>query len=322
MKNFLSVFDGMSVGIASLISLGLRPNIDFQYYSSEIDKNAIKCSESNHENLMTRLGDVTKLSFKEGKLHSENGLFEVGKIDYLIGGSPCQQFSALGNQTGLEGKSSKLFYEYLRLLEEIRTENPDVIFLLENVRMRKDYKKNLDEYLGTIGVNICSSLVSYQKRQRIYWSNKPFEEPVDRGVSFQDFKDTSDNQKNYLMPVNKSTTSMWNNGQGRNNVAFGCANVTNSDKVYCLTMKQYRTPNSGLVAYQDWFRLLTREELEQAQTLPIGYTRVLSYNQAQAVLGNGWTMEVIKHIFSFILKDFLEEVQNDKENHSSNEREQ
>lgn len=87
----------------------------------------------------------------------------------------------------------------------------------------------------------------------------------------------------------------------RNNVEFGCANVTNSDKIYCLTTKQYRTPNSGIVQYEDWFRLLTREELEQAQNLPIGYTKSLSYNQAQAVLGNGWTMKIVSHILREIL---------------------
>ena len=318
MLNILNLFDGMSVGMVALKKLGLKPNEDFKYFSSEIDKHAIRCSEYNHTNEITRLGDVTKISYKNGTLQTENGSFEVGKIDLLMGGSPCQQFSALGNQTGLEGTSSKLFFEYLRLLKEIKEENPDLIFLLENVKMRKDYKKNLDDYLETVGVPICSSLLSYQKRFRIYWSNKIITIPEDLKISFQDFKDTSDNQANYKMPVNKSTIAMWNNGNGRNNVAFGCANVTNSEKIYCLTMKQYRTPNSGVVAYEDWFRLLTREELEQAQTLPVGYTKPLSYNQAQAVLGNGWTADVITHILKDIMKDHLESILNDKENNQDN----
>ena len=88
---------------------------------------------------------------------------------------------------------------------------------------------------------------------------------------------------------------MWNNGHGRNGQG-SCANVTHADKVYCLTTKQDRCPNSGLVEYEDFCRFLTRSELEQAQTVPIGYTNCLSYNQAQAVLGNGWTVDVIAHI--------------------------
>ena len=318
MLNILNLFDGMSVGMVALKNLGLIPNVDFKYFSSEIDKHAIKCSEHNHPNEIIRLGDVTKITYKEGKLTSENGVFDVGKIDILMGGSPCQQFSALGNQTGLEGNSSKLFFEYLRILKEIQEENPNLIFLLENVKMRKDYKKNLDDYLGNTGVPICSSLLSFQKRHRIYWSNNPISIPTDLKVSFQDYKDVSENQAQYKMPVNKSTIAMWNNGNGRNNIAFGCANVTDTEKIYCLTTKQYRTPNSGVVAYEDWFRLLTREELEQAQTLPIGYTKPLSYNQAQAVLGNGWTASVITHILKDIMKDHLESILNDKENNQDN----
>ena len=82
-----------------------------------------------------------------------------------------------------------------------------------------------------------------------------------------------------------------------------CANVTNSEKVYCLTTKQDRAPNSGLVEYEDFCRFLTRKELEMAQTVPVGYTDCLSYNQAQAVLGNGWTVDVICHILKDIGKN-------------------
>lgn len=524
MLNVLSLFDGGSTGKVALEDIGLKVNQDFNYYASEIDKNAIKCSEDNHPNEITRLGDVTKIRYENGILFYEDlntkeaKQIDVGKIDLLIGGSPCftsdalvltlngyknidkikigdivlthtgnwkkvinvgsksskitkvslvtgieinttsnhpfytkrdlnespiwteakdlnpeiynsfvvqqesvnnsfktilskslqeqryflsshfkilsynkevkipfekydnaltlqqlilncynsyspitkykndyiltislennveysdnciwsqivhevneteeeaivynleveednsytvsnivvhncQSFSPMGKQEGFEGKSG-LFYEYLRIYREIKEHNPDVNFFLENVRMRKDYKKNLDDYLETEGKFICSSLVSYQKRARIYWSNKNFTIPEDQNISFQTFKDTSENQAQYKMPVNKSTIAMWNNGAGRNNVEFGCANVTNSDKIYCLTTKQYRTPNSGIVQYEDWFRLLTREELEQAQNLPIGYTKSLSYNQAQAVLGNGWTMKIVSHILREIL---------------------
>ena len=86
---------------------------------------------------------------------------------------------------------------------------------------------------------------------------------------------------------------------GRNNGA-GSANVTSSEKIYCLTTKQDRTPNSGLVEFEDFCRYLTQEELEQAQTLPVGYTKCLTYNQSCKALGNGWTVDVIAHILKYM----------------------
>jgi len=164
--------------------------------------------------------------------------------------------------------------------------------------MKRDSKKQLDEYLGVEGVYIDSSLLSYQKRSRYYWSNIPFTIPEDKQISFQDYKESGD-LSFYKVNRTPSRIRMWNGGQGKN--AQGtCANVTYADKVYCLTTKQDRSPNSGLVEYEDFCRYLTRRELEQAQTVPIGYTDCLSYTQAQAVLGNGWTVDVICHILKNI----------------------
>ena len=92
---------------------------------------------------------------------------------------------------------------------------------------------------------------------------------------------------------------MWNNGKGRT-LRCACANITNSDKVYCLTRKQDRSPNSGLIECEEFARFLTREELEQAQTVPLGYTSCVSYRQAQDLLGDGWTVDVISHILKNI----------------------
>lgn len=306
MLKVLSLFDGISCGKVALDRLGLEINKDYIYYASEIDKNAIKCSKSNHPDII-RIGDVNKVFFKDGVITyedlntKEEKTIEIDTIDLLIGGSPCQSFSVLSDQSGLNGKS-RLFYEYLRVLNEIKQYNPDLIFLLENVKMKKEYKLNLDSYLQTTGVPICSSLVSYQKRSRFYWSNKPFTIPEDKNISFQSFKDNSQELDCLkLKPECKSYIKMWANGEGNNSILGGCANITNSDKIYCLTTKQDRSPNSGLIAYKDFCRYLTQEELEQAQTLPKGYTSSLSYNQACAVLGNGWTVDIIKHILDDIL---------------------
>ena len=137
----LSLFDGMSCGQIAFDKLGIRfDGTKNKYFASEIKKHAIKVTKNNYPNTI-HIGDVTKVSYKNGTLYTENGEYEVGEIDYLIGGSPCQDFSVakLNNvKYGLEGDKSKLFYEYLRLLREI---NPKY-FLLENVRMKEESKNN------------------------------------------------------------------------------------------------------------------------------------------------------------------------------------
>lgn len=299
--NVLSLFDGISCGMVALERVGIPIT---NYYASEIDKDAIKVSNDNYPNII-RVGDVTKLSYSGGVLYTEYGELVCGKIDLLIGGSPCQDFSSAratgmhgAGSSGLEGSKSRLFYEYLRILKEIRSENHKLLWLLENVKMKKESKEQLDLYLGVEGVGINSNLVSYQNRPRVYWSNIKFDIPQDKGISFQDYKQV-ENLKEYKVPRTPSRERMWNKGLGKNS-SSSCANVTLSEKVYCLTTKQDRCPNSGLVEYEDFCRFLTREELEQAQTLPVGYTKSVSYNKAQAVLGNGWTVDVVAHILKGI----------------------
>ena len=296
--NVLSLFDGISCGQVALDRAGIK--ID-NYYASEIKKHAIGVTQKHFPNTI-QIGDVTKVKYKGGILYTENGVFKVGKINLLIGGSPCQNFSVaracMYEIDGLKGDKSKLFYEYLRILKEI---NPDY-FLLENVKMKKESYEELNSYLGVKGIPINSELVSFQKRPRIYWSNIPnITIPEDKHINFQDYKDTDyDYCNQFKVKRTPSREKMWNNGQGRNSTLKSCANVTNSNKVYCLTRKQDRCPNSGLIEFDDFCRYLTRREIELAQTLPIGYTDGLSYNQMQDVCGDGWTVDIIAHIFSFL----------------------
>ena len=296
--NVLSLFDGISCGQVALNRAGIK--ID-NYYASEIKKHAIRVTQKHFPNTI-QIGDVTKVKYKDGILYTENGEFEVGKINLLIGGSPCQNFSTaracMYEIDGLKGDKSKLFYEYLRILKEV---NPDY-FLLENVKMKKESCEELNSYLGVKGIPINSELVSFQKRPRIYWSNIPnITIPEDKHINFQDYKDTDyDYCNQFKVKRTPSREKMWNNGQGRNSTLKSCANVTNSNKVYCLTRKQDRCPNSGLIEFDDFCRYLTRREIELAQTLPIGYTDGLSYNQMQDVCGDGWTIDIIAHIFSFL----------------------
>lgn len=285
--NVLSLFDGMSCGQLALNRAGIKYD---NYYASEIKPAAIKVTQSHFPNTI-QLGDVTKLDISK-----------LPKIDLLIGGSPCQDFSLLKAQgKGLEGDKSKLFYQYLRILKELKPK----YFLLENVRMKKESEEQLNQYLGVKGLHINSELVSYQKRPRIYWTNIPSVcVPQDRNINFQDYKETNyDICKQYELSKSSSHIKMWNDGRGRikcekNNFETrrSSQNVTYAKKIYCLSTKQDRSPNSGLIEFDNFCRFLTRSELEQAQTVPIGYTDCVSYNQAQDLLGDGWTIDVITHI--------------------------
>ena len=296
--NVLSLFDGISCGQVALERAGIKVD---NYYASEIKKHAIKVTQKHFPNTI-QIGDVTKVKYKDGILYTENGEFKVGKIDLLIGGSPCQNFSiartCMYEIDGLKGDKSKLFYEYLRILKEV---NPDY-FLLENVKMKKESYEELNSYLGVKGILINSELVSFQKRPRIYWSNiSNITIPEDKHINFQNYKDTDyDYCSQFKVKRTPSRERMWNNGQSHNNELRSCANVTNSDKVFCLTRKQDRCPNSGLIEFDDFCRFLTRREIELAQTLPVGYTNDLTYGQMQDVCGDGWTVDVIAHIFSFL----------------------
>jgi site-specific DNA-cytosine methylase len=289
----LSLFDGGSCGQVALEREGIEVD---KYFASEVKPIAIKLTQHHYPDTI-HIGDVTKVRYENGILYTENGNYET-EIDIIIGGSPCQDFSPLKwinwESKGLEGDKSKLFYEYLRILNEVKPKH----FLLENVKMKKDGEQELNKFLGVDGLHINSRLVSFQNRPRIYWTNIPGASvPEDKNVSFQDFKSTDPNYcKQFKVNRTPSRERMWNNGEGRNNTG-SCANVTKSEKVYCITRKQDRCPNSGLVEFEDFCRYLTRAEIELAQTLPLGYTDILSYNQMQDICGDGWTVDVIAHIF-------------------------
>jgi len=299
--NVLSLFDGISCGQIALERASIK--ID-TYYASEIKKNAINVTMQHYPNTI-QIGDVTKVHYGDGILHTENGDYNVGKIDLLMGGSPCQNFS-LARATdkleidGLYGNKSKLFYEYLRILKEC----DPTYFLLENVKMKKSSENDLNDYMGVNGLHINSCLVSYQNRPRIYWTNiNGVAVPDDLYINFQDYKDTDfEYCKQFKLPDTPSRRKYWRDGKGNNSATGGCANITYATKIKTITRKQDRNPNSGLIEFDGFCRMLTRREIELAQTLPRGYTDSLSYNQMQDVVGDGWTVDVIAHILSYILK--------------------
>lgn len=224
-------------------------------------------------------------------------------IKILIGGSPCTYWSIArtGNknkierETKPEGLGWELFKNYLIAKEKF---NPDFYLYENNYSISKEIKECISANLGVESVTINSALVSAQYRRREYWFNWQAEQPKDRYISFQDIKDTDEEYiQKFAVKRTPSRERMWNNGNGRNG-AHQCANITSAIKTKTVTTKQDRSNNAGLVAYKDFCRYLTTHELEQLQTLPIGYTKAITKAQAEKALGNGWTAEVIKHIIA------------------------
>lgn len=196
----LSLFDGMSCGAIALREAGISVK---QYFASEIDRQAIRQTQHNFPDTI-QLGNVTDVKATD-----------LPSIDLLIGGSPCQGFSFAGKQLNFSDPRSKLFFEYVRILREIQTYNPDVKFLLENVRMLSEYENIISSHLGIFPVAINSALVSAQNRYRLYWTNiriksvpdlfgstlhTDIPQPEDRGIYLRDVLDSDVDSRFYLKP--------------------------------------------------------------------------------------------------------------------------
>jgi DNA (cytosine-5)-methyltransferase 3A len=418
--NVLSLFDGMSCGQQALDRLGIKVD---NYFASEIDKHAIKVTMANYPGTI-QLGSVVDVDVSK-----------LPPIDILMGGSPCQSFSFAGKRKGMSTKDeqeiltldhylqlksegfefegqSYLFWEYMRILTEIRKYNPDVKFLLENVIMGEKWEKVLSRAIGVNPIEINSSLVSAQNRRRLYWTNiglKPqglfgdlqsiIDQPKDRGILLKDILESEVDEKYYLSEKmisgllkstekhkEKGTGFLWQPTEGnkkayclranaalcktdnavivhnmqkrspdrpallKNKNAGGSGHLTRLDgKTYCLD-----TQNTNAVEIRDYgnkrlnepiiykenyavigngyeqdnrayyengksgtldikssrtktivnsrIRRLTPTECERLQTVKDGYTAIVSDSQRYKMLGNGWTIEVITHILSYLNK--------------------
>ncbi|WP_392562536.1 DNA cytosine methyltransferase [Orbus sturtevantii] len=280
--NVLSLFDGISCGRVALERANIKVN---KYYASEIDKYAIQVSDNNYPSII-RLGDINNW---------ESWDIDWASIDLILAGSPCQGFSFAGKQLAFNDKRSALFFRFAEILENIKSLNSNVKFLLENVRMKKEFERVITSVVGVEPIMINSNLVSFQNRERLYWTNIPdISIPEDKNISFQDYKDTNfDYCSQFKVNQTASRLKMWGEG-----VRGNCPNVTNRNKVNCITLKQDRHKNSGLIEFDGFCRYLTRRELELSQTLDIGYTDGVSYGQACKTIGNAWTVDVIAHILS------------------------
>lgn len=172
--NVLSLFDGISCGMVALQRAGIEVDT---YYASEIDPDALEISDKNFPDIV-RLGDITKW---------RDWWIPWDKIDLVIGGSPCQGFSFAGKQLNFNDPRSKLFFEYADILNYIKSVNPDVKFLLENVRMKQEYKDVISQFVGVQPIEINSALVSAQNRKRLYWTNiEGVKQPEDKNIMLSD----------------------------------------------------------------------------------------------------------------------------------------
>lgn len=275
--NVLSLFDGMSCGQIALHELGIKVG---RYYASEINKHAIKQTQLNFPDTI-QLGDVRGVHAKD-----------LPKIDLLIGGSPCQGFSFAGKQLNFHDPRSALFFEFVRILNECREVNPDVKFLLENVRMKRECEQVISDTLGIKPVMINSALVSAQNRVRLYWSNVLSEipQPQDRCLCGYDVigKECKAKQKAIIV-LNKQDGKL----------PFRPYRLYDPCGLFpaiCSTHQGYdiRINDNGVI------RKLAPSEAARLQTIPDWYRWECSVTQQYTMLGNGWTVEVIKHIFSFL----------------------
>lgn len=282
----LSLFDGISCLRVAFERAGIKVN---NYYSSEIKPIAIKCSKENYPDII-QLGNIRKISYNDGFIYSENGTYYAGSIDFLGGGSPCQNFSQAQKyslRNGLNGEKSGLFYEYIRLLKEVKPK----YFLLENVKMKYEDERLISEMLGVEPVKINSSLVSAALRNRLYWTNIPnVTIPKDKGIKLQDILTSgyTDRTKARALLVSDSRPLKDKTKMLHRYISTRFTTIVWENK-----------DNNGSIRY------LNQTELERCQTIPEGYTKSLNRNEAANVLGDGWTVDVIAHILRFIRADEL-----------------
>ena len=328
-KNVLSLFNGMSFCSMALESLGV--NVD-KMYSSEIDKHANQATQAMFPDTI-QLGDVTQ--WREWDI-------DWASIDLVTGGFPCQAWSMAGKQLGDKDERGMLFWTMLDIMKHVKYHNPKADFLIENVKMKKEFEQYITTHtenaLGKVHkILINSALVSAQNRNRYYWTSFETEQPEDRGIILDDIL-----EDNISEPNSDGWQKWWKINkefQLKKKYSAVCNNGS-TDKAITLTARQYASWNGNFAIVQkgrgnnpggiraidgktpcmganswsdnnhltdgDKYRKLTVRENMRLQTVPEHYIDTLlsagiSNTQLYKMCGNGWTMEVIKHIFKAIL---------------------
>ena len=251
----LSLFDVMSCGHIALDKAGIEVT---EYYAAEIKEIAIKVTKANYPETI-HIGDVNKISYRNGTLYTEKGSFNVGHIDLVMFGSPCQTFSIAMKtelRIGLKDKQkSGLFLECFRILQEV---NP-TYFLMENVaRMKKEDENFITQLMGVEPIRINSKLVSAQLRDRLYWTNIPnVTAPQDKGIKLQDILTSgyTDREKARALLVSDSRPLTTKSRMLHRYINTGFSTLIWEEK-----------DNDNSIRY------MNQTELERCQTVPEGYT--------------------------------------------------
>ena len=289
----LSLFDGISCGMVALERAGIPVE---RYVAYEIDENAIKVSKHNYP-MIEQMGDVFEAKYKEGE------------FDILIGGSPCTYWSVARTNAGRETTSSgmgwDLFSQYVRALKETK---PKYFLYENNYSMSKDIKEEITKSLGTEPIYINSDLVSAQHRKRLYWTNIPnVQQPKDKGILLQDIIESGTVDRNKSLCVARRTVGNQGSQSYMRRRYFG--------KSFAQMVFENCTPQSQKELWKldpnkefetsGHIRPLTIKEMERLQTLPDDYTKIegLSDIQRGEAIGNGWTVDVIAHIFTYLRKE-------------------
>jgi site-specific DNA-cytosine methylase len=283
--NVLGLFDGMSCGQIALNRAGIKYD---KYFASEIDKYAIEVTQHNYPETI-QIGDVLNVKGSD-----------LPKIDLIIGGSPCQGFSFAGKRLNFEDPRSKLFFEFVRLRDELKPK----YFLLENVKMKKEHEQVITEHMGVEPIRINSNLVSAQSRERLYWTNIPgIEQPEDKGILVKDIIDYSVVHK--ILPPKTIQAQLY---YAKNYKATGKAPTLTRELAHGwgknITPKCY----VEIKAITGEDRLFSPLECERLQTVPDNYSSIVSNTQRFNMLGNGWTVDVIAHIFKNIEYECIESI--------------
>lgn len=277
----LSLFDGISCGQLAFERAGIKVE---RYYASEIDKQAIKITQKHFPETV-QLGDIRN--------HQQ---WEIETPDIIIGGSPCQDLSCAGNKAGLYGEQSSLFFEYVKVLKKYK---PKYFLLENNASMITKYRDEITSILGVEPILINSNLLSAQNRKRLYWTNIPgIQQPADKGLYLKDIVVPKEQKREFecwdIIKIKKPGTQAHKN-------AFGKMK-TLDQKANCLGTTQHITnANATNIKYSDTeIYIPTPVECERLQTLPDNYTDILCKTRRYKAIGNGWTVDVIAHIFSYI----------------------
>lgn len=323
--NVLSLFDGLSGGRIALERAGVPVT---KYYASEVDKYAETVSHANYPDII-RLGDVTNWRN-----------WDIETPDLIIAGSPCQGFSFAGKQLNFDDPRSSLFFEFADILRHYRKLNTNIKFMLENVNMKKECLDVITKILGVEPIKINSALVSAQNRVRLYWTNiEGVEQPKDKGILLKDiafndsqFKDGvvcmhnlygGFGEKKHRVFLNKSPTIRTAAGGGhipslllsdkalaymdrevkggRNHWDFLHHSDIKNAKSAAVVANFFKGVPYNVLKDEDCIRHFHPVECELLQTIPPGYTDHVSKTQRYKMIGNGWTIDVITHIFRGLL---------------------